>query len=178
MGSLRDPCRISYGISYGVLTGAFFPTLSPGDTPKGACKTPNFFPLSAISQLFHILSQILSQGYSFQLFPQAHIETRRHPARDPARIPQGSRKALTRIPPGEEFVYPSNPLRATLLFLVFFYRYILSRYGFVAPLSVVGASPTQHRSLVHFLTALACSDAWYHYSGAAAAGKAHMKASR
>ena len=147
MGSLQDPCGISYGISYGVLTGAFFPTLSPGETPKGACKTPKFFPLSAISQLFHILSQILSQRYSFQLFPQAHIETRRHSARDPARIPQGSCKALTRIPPGEEFVYPSNPLRATLLFLVFSYGasygYILSRCGVLPPLSLVGTSPTQ-----------------------------------
>jgi len=83
-GTLLDPCWILAGS----LTGEFFPTLSQGNIPYGPFLTPKFFPLSTISPLFQILSQILSQRYSFQLFPGAHPETRQHPARDPARTLQ------------------------------------------------------------------------------------------
>ena len=90
---LRAPCWILAG----ALTGEFFPTLSRGNIPHGPCLTPKFFPLSAISPLSRLFPRFFPRDI-FQLFPRARPETRQHPARDPARIPQDYRPA--RLPPG------------------------------------------------------------------------------
>ena len=85
--SLRDPC----GILAGFLRGSCGPTLSNSFQNQlfpNLSKTMFLLIFTMVPHDFPTLSKILSRANSFQLFPGNAGDTHKNPAR----IPQGSRK--------------------------------------------------------------------------------------